>query len=134
MAEMISSPDILVVDAHRDIADMFVELFRFTDLRARAAYNVADALTVARDCQPDVVFIGMDMPGVNCCALANALREQSAVPPYLIALTTADDPVMATRASAAVFDRKLAKPSSTDAIMALLDDHTRAWLARRGRS
>lgn len=122
------SPRIFVVDDNRDSADILAEILRFKGFETHAAYDGAQALAMAAEVAPDVVFLDLGMPGMDGFAVARALRERHAPHACLVALTAWSDPGTLVKVSAAGFDLHLAKPSSVDAILGVIAANT---VARR---
>ena len=115
------SPLVLVVDDNRDSADMLVEILQFKGVQARAAYDGGQAVTLARSLAPAIVFLDLGMPVLDGYQAAALLRSESAIPPYLVALTAWNDAATKYRVAAAGFDRHVAKPSSVAEILAIIE-------------
>ena len=67
---------ILVVDDNVDAADTLALLLKMRGHLVATAYEGPAALEIAKEFQPDVVFLDIGMPGIDGYALARALREQ----------------------------------------------------------
>jgi CheY-like chemotaxis protein len=76
---MNQSPDdklrMLVVDDHADAADSLRLLMELAGHEARAAYDGVEALRVAREFRPRVIFTDIEMPGMHGVELARQLRQ-----------------------------------------------------------
>lgn len=114
-----SSPRVLVVDDHCDVADFLSEALAFHGMDARPAYGGAEALQLAREFRPDALLLDLGMMNIDGFDVAAAMRRSPDCP-YLVALSAWDDPATRARATAAGFDAHLRKPSGIDTIVATL--------------
>ena len=112
---------VLVVDDNRDACDSLALLLRLSGHSTHVAYSGAQALALAADCAPYLVFLDIGMPGMDGYAVAKALRgDPRTRHAVLVALTGwgADDDLARTRASG--FDHHLTKPADPRALNAVL--------------
>jgi CheY-like chemotaxis protein len=112
---------VLVVDDNHDAAESLGMLLELVGHAAHIAHDGRQALQLAREVRPDVVFLDIGLPDVSGYEVARQLR---ALPAFeqtmLVALTgwgTEDD---RNRTRAAGFDRHLTKPAEMSAVEELL--------------
>jgi CheY-like chemotaxis protein len=76
-----------------------------------------EAVAVARDFKPDVVFLDIGMPGMSGYEVARALRATADLPSMkLVALTGWGQPDDRRRSAEAGFDHHLVKPAELSEI------------------
>jgi len=83
---------VLVVDDDAKTVEL-VKLYLNRDgYKVITAYNGNDALTLAREAQPDLIVLDLMLPGMNGLDVCRILRKESDVPIIMLtALTTDDD-------------------------------------------
>ncbi len=102
--------DVLVADDNRDAADSLADLVRSLGYEATATYDGRAAVEEAKASRPRVVILDVEMPLLNGCEAAKAIRAQP-LPPRLIASMTCLDPSEEPLKSAGGhFDMRLDKP------------------------
>lgn len=113
---------ILVVDDEIDCADALVAFLRLTQYRAQAVYGGKEALALATEFQPDIVFLDITMPRMNGYATASELRKMfGSNPPLLIAFTALSQPAEISAMKDAGFDLHLGKPCEFDNLLQLME-------------
>ncbi len=55
----------LVIDDHRESANMICSMLSFLGVDARPAYGPREAMMVLKDQTPDIIFLDISMPGVD---------------------------------------------------------------------
>jgi two-component system, chemotaxis family, CheB/CheR fusion protein len=110
---------VLVADAHVDAAEALAELLAVAGHTVRVASNGKTAIETARDFQPEVICLEIDLPDMNGFELAERLRSE--IPGSLIVAVSSwhKENALANRASAAV-DRYFLKPVKIDEISAVI--------------
>jgi CheY-like chemotaxis protein len=111
---------IVVVDDNVDAAESLAMFLEMAGHRTRIAHSGPDAIALAAEFSPEVVFLDIGLPGMSGYDVARQLRRQLTVHPLLVAVTgwgTADDK---KRAASAGFDFHLTKPVDLQAIETLL--------------
>src|ERR1700733_12958324 len=78
---------VMCVDDNEDFALTTAWLLHEAGCEVRVCQDGSDALTEAKEFQPDVCLVDILMPGMNGCELAAQLRQQVEKPPRCIALT-----------------------------------------------
>ena len=86
----------------------------------RVAYDGASALAAFEAFRPEVAFVDIAMPGMDGYEVARRIRDLPGYTPFLVALTGYGQEDDRRRAFAAGFDRHLVKPTSIEALHALL--------------
>ena len=67
--------NILVVDDNHDAADSLAMLLTIWGYDVRVAYDGADALEATADFRSDCIFLDINMPIMDGCAVAQHLRR-----------------------------------------------------------
>jgi len=117
---------ILVVDDLRDSADSLALLFEALGHETMASYDGQQAVDAARDFEPDIVFLDINMPILDGYGAARSLRGGLAdAHPVLVALTAVVGPDARRRADAAGFDMYVAKPADFNVLITIVDDLSR---------
>jgi len=124
---MTSSPRILVVDDHRDTADMLIDIFNAKGCIARSAYDGPEAIAAAAILHPQIAFLDLGMPDMDGFIVAGALREQFGPGICIVALTARTDAGTMSRVAGAGFNLHVAKPASADALMAIVAECVPDW-------
>jgi len=112
----------LVVDDHMGIADGLSQLLGLFDIDARAAYSGHDAIDKFSSWKPDVIFMDIDMPGLDGYETTRTIRaspEGDAV--HIIALTARSSPEDRKRVVQSGFDAHLIKPAPIATILSIID-------------
>ncbi len=79
---------VLVVDDDRDAAESLALLFRLDGHHVSLAHSGTQALTVARAEAPEVVFLDVELPGMDGCEVARRLRQEPRFREVLLAAMT----------------------------------------------
>lgn len=103
----------LVVDDTADAADSMAALLQLMGQEVRVARDGESALQLARDFQPDVIFLDIGLPGMNGYEVARALREFPETHNCLIVAVSGYGQDADRRQSReAGFDKHLVKPAA----------------------
>lgn len=81
----------LVIDDNRDSADAVVSMLSLLDVEARAAYGPRAAMLVLKDATPDIVFLDINMPGLDGFEVLSYLRRFPRMHEVPIVFITSDD-------------------------------------------
>ena len=112
---------VLVVDDNIDAADSFATMLALAGHQVRAAYSGVEALAVADEFAPAVVFCDIGMPGMTGYDVARRLRADGKFArARLVAVTGWGSDEDRRRALEAGFDLHLAKPVDWPAVHAAL--------------
>ncbi|AEG93179.1 hybrid sensor histidine kinase/response regulator [Ramlibacter tataouinensis] len=117
------SLQVLVVDDNQDAAESLAMILEMSGHRARVAHDGDQALALAREFRPQVVFLDIGMPGKNGYEVAREMRQQARKlgrQPVLVALTGWGGQDDLARSRAAGFDHHLTKPADIAAVENLL--------------
>jgi len=112
---------VLIVDDHLDTLDMFSTLLELWGHEVRAIQQPALALATALELLPDVVFLDLEMPGIDGCEIARTMRgDQQLEGTFLVAVTGHGLEEDRARTHAAGFDGHLLKPVDTQQLKPFL--------------
>jgi CheY-like chemotaxis protein len=118
---------VLVVDDHPDAATSLAYLLQLLGCNTRAAFNGAKALTIGEEFRPSLVFLDLDMPGLDGIEVLRRAREQGEgfEQSLFVCLTGVADAAARRRCLTAGFDRFVNKPIDVVEIQALLTEAMR---------
>jgi CheY-like chemotaxis protein len=109
-----------VTDDNVDGAETLAIVLRGAGHEVRVAHSGAGALEIARDFQPQVVFLDVGMPGMDGNETARQLRDIAGLEDTLmVALTGYGQESDRRRANEAGFDEFLVKPAIPEVVVAL---------------
>jgi two-component system CheB/CheR fusion protein len=112
---------ILVVDDNEDSADSLAIWLGLMGHDARTAHDGPQALAVAQEYRPDLIFLDIGMPGMNGYEVARRLRQQPETRDVmLIAMTGWGQDEDRRQSREAGFDQHLVKPLEPKALEKLL--------------
>ena len=113
----------LVVDDNIDAAESLAMLLGLEGHETRMAHTGEDALTAAREFNPDTIFLDIGLPLMNGYEVARRLRADATLTPRprLIALTGWGTEEDRRQAHAAGFDNHLVKPVDPAVLGRMLD-------------
>lgn len=112
----------VVIDDNRQAADTLCEMLRFLDIEPLVAYGSRDGMTVLKDLSPDIVFLDINMPGVDGFEVMAYLRRFPKLEHTPVVFISSDDQpetVQKARKSGALLF--LTKPATIEAIEAVLN-------------
>jgi len=115
---------VLLVDDNVDAAESLAQLLSLSGHDARTAGDGSQALRLAQEFHPEVVFCDLGLPGMNGYEVAKELR----LLPFgreivLAALTGYGQPSDREKSAEAGFDAHLVKPVDPSVIESFLDDY-----------
>jgi PAS domain S-box-containing protein len=111
---------VLVVDDNRDSADTMVSLLELMGHEARAVYGALDAPGAARDFQPRVVLLDLNMPDGDGYSVLQRLRERTQAPMFVAAMTGYGQDMDRQRTRLAGFQAHLTKPVGIEELQRVL--------------
>ena len=112
---------ILVVDDNRDGADTMAYMLQLMGNEVRIAYRGEDALRLAEEFRPQLVFMDIGMPDIDGFEATRQIRQQAwGRDITIVALTGWGNENDRTRSRLAGCDRHLVKPVDVDVLEALL--------------
>ncbi len=106
-----AKPKILLVDDVNLMIELQKSFLRFSPVRVFTAHNGVEALQVARQERPDVIFMDINMPvmdGVTCCSAIKSDPELRDIP--VVMVTTMGKPEDEVRCREAGCDAFITKP------------------------
>lgn len=128
-----SNTRVLIVDDHRDAADLLSELLATQGYDTRAAYDGYMALDAAMAFEPQIVILDLGMPRFSGDEVAPMLRQVSKLKhAYIIALTSWGDAASRALTRRAGFNMHLAKPLRLPELLSALElgSQAQAYLSR----
>jgi two-component system CheB/CheR fusion protein len=81
----------LIIDDNRISADTVCEMLDLLGVSAKAAYGPRDAMLALKDYRPDIVFLDVNMPGVDGFEVMSYLRRQPGMEGVPVVFVTSDD-------------------------------------------
>jgi PAS domain S-box-containing protein len=112
---------LLIVDDNSDAAETLAALLEITGHTTQVASDGYEAIALATQFRPDVIFLDIGMPGMNGYDVAKALRNTPGLTDVsLVALTgwgAEKDRILSREAG---FDEHLTKPASIDSVNLVL--------------
>jgi PAS domain S-box-containing protein len=124
---------LLVVDDNVDAADSMASLLEMSGHTVRVANDGRQALEVAQELRPHVVFLDIGLPGMDGYEVARRLRDMPATARcVLVALTGWGAQEDRNRTRDAGFDHHLTKPADFAAVEQLLSDLVRSQAVTAG--
>lgn len=113
---------VLIVDDNADAAWLLSAFISAHGHETAVANSGADALAIAPEFYPEVVFLDLGMPEMSGYDVAQALREiPSLAHVYIAALTGWNDKATRERVATTGFNKHLTKPADVSIILQLLD-------------
>lgn len=114
-------PSALVIDDNRSMADGVCMMLNLLGVRAKAAYGPRAALMLLADGVPDIIFLDINMPGVDGFEVLAYLRREPRYASIPVVVVTSDDqPETANKARRTGALLTIVKPASIEAIERVL--------------
>jgi CheY-like chemotaxis protein len=111
----------LVIDDSREMADAVAQMLSLFDIEAEAVYGSRDAMLVMRDFTPDIVFLDINMPGVDGFEVMGYMRRFPHLEHIPVVYATSDDqPETLNKARKTGALLVIVKPVTVDSIEAVL--------------
>lgn len=114
---------VLIVDDNADIAALTALLLQESGHEVRTAGDGRSALAEAAAQHPDVVFLDINLPGMDGFELARRLRAQATGPLTLVALSGYVDASTREKARKAGIDAVMEKQGDVDELERQLLEH-----------
>ena len=112
---------VLIIEDNVDAADSLRDVLAFAEHEVEVAYNGPQGIAKAQEFRPDIVFCDIGLPIMDGYEVARAFRADDALKgTFLVALSGYTMPEDLERASAAGFERHLAKPPSLEKLEEIL--------------
>ncbi|HZZ91489.1 MAG TPA: response regulator [Usitatibacter sp.] len=113
---------VLIVDDNVDAAETLAMMLELLGQQTRQAHEGNNALTVAQEYQPDVIFMDIGLPGLSGHEVVTKMRnELGMTTPYIIALSGYGTEEDRRKSFKAGFDNHLVKPLDPSALPGLLE-------------
>ncbi len=114
--------DALIIDDNRALADMMVLMLEMLGFSGRAAYGSRSGLMALEEKVPDVVFLDINMPGVDGFEVLSYIRRTPGCGETPVFVLTSDDqPETASRALELGAVRLIVKPITVDILENVLE-------------
>ena len=112
---------VLVVDDNQAAADMLAMVIKIQGHEVHTAYDGEEAVRVAAEVQPQIVFMDIGMPNLNGYEAARKMRDEDwGKKIYLVALTGWGQDDDKRQSKEAGFDHHLVKPANPDEVERIL--------------
>jgi CheY-like chemotaxis protein/anti-sigma regulatory factor (Ser/Thr protein kinase) len=112
---------VLIVDDNVDAADSLAQLLQSMDRDVRVAYRGDEAVNAYAEFSPDVVFMDINMPGIDGLEAIAKIRETPGGAGTMICTLSGHGKTHAERAFEAGADGHLVKPVGRTELRAVLD-------------
>jgi CheY-like chemotaxis protein len=114
-------PSALIIDDNRQMADSLAQIVNLFGVTTRTAYGPRSGMMSLQEHIPDVIFLDINLPGVDgfeVLAYLRRLPETAQIP--IIIITSDDQPETAQKARESGVLSLIVKPASVDSIEAAL--------------
>jgi len=81
----------LVIDDNRQTAEALVQMLKLWDIPARMALNPSSAMLILGDVVPRIVFLDINMPGVDGFEVLGFLKREPRLLNVPVVVVTSDD-------------------------------------------
>ncbi|MGB8214584.1 MAG: response regulator [Anaerolineales bacterium] len=101
----------LVIDDNKQTTEALVQMLKIWDISARPAYGPSAAMKILGELTPKIVFLDINMPGVDGFEVLAYLRREPRLAGVPVIIVTSDDqPETAQRALAGGANAVILKP------------------------
>jgi CheY-like chemotaxis protein len=101
----------LVIDDNKQTTDALIQMLKIWDINARAALGPGAAMKILGEETPDIVFLDINMPGVDGFEVLSYLRREPRLTGVPVIVVTSDDqPETAQHATAGGANAVVLKP------------------------
>jgi signal transduction histidine kinase/FixJ family two-component response regulator len=113
---------VLIVDDNIDAAETLAMMLELLGQQTRQAHEGNNALTVAQEYQPEVIFMDIGLPGLSGHEVVTKMRQELGMTgPYIIALSGYGTEEDRRKSFNAGFDNHLVKPLDPSALPGILE-------------
>ncbi|MFM8320288.1 MAG: response regulator [Chloroflexota bacterium] len=107
----------LIIDDNQITADTLCQMLELLDVQARPAYGPRAAMLALKDFQPDIVFLDVNMPGINGFEVMSYIRRFPGMDSVPVVFVTSDDqPETAGKVRRTGALLMIIKPATIDAL------------------
>jgi CheY-like chemotaxis protein len=111
----------LVIDDNRQTADTLCRMLSLLEIEARAAYGPRDALLSLRENPVDIIFLDINMPGLDGFEVLAFLRREPDLREVPVVVVTSDDqPETARRVRETGALKMMLKPATVEGLEKVL--------------
>jgi CheY-like chemotaxis protein len=101
----------LVIDDNKQTTEALVQMLKIWDITARPAYGPSAAMKILGETTPKIVFLDINMPGVDGFEVLSYLRREPRLAGVPVIIVTSDDqPETTQRALAGGANAVVLKP------------------------
>ena len=101
----------LVIDDNKQTTEALVQMLKIWDISARSAYGPTAAMKILGEATPNIVFLDINMPGVDGFEVLAYLRREPRLAGVPVIIVTSDDqPETSQRALAEGANAVVLKP------------------------
>jgi CheY-like chemotaxis protein len=105
----------LVIDDNKQTTDALLQMLKIWDIPARSALNPSSAMTLLKADTPGVVFLDINMPGVDGFEVLGYLKREPRLAKIPVIIVTSDDqPLTYKRAKEGGAEAVIIKPVMVD--------------------
>ncbi|HTX92415.1 MAG TPA: response regulator [Anaerolineales bacterium] len=105
----------LVIDDNKQTTEALIQMLKIWDITARPALGPSAAMAILRELTPNVVFLDINMPGVDGFEVLAYLRREPRLMNIPVIIVTSDDqPETTKRAMAGGANAVVLKPIMVD--------------------
>jgi len=119
-SQRVGRKSVLIADDDADARDSLGELLELAGHSVYVCGDGTDAIRLARELHPDVVFLDIEMPGLNGYAVCHQLRADGFEQTRVYALSGLSGPAHERRCQQEGFTGQLAKPLDISALDRLM--------------
>jgi CheY-like chemotaxis protein len=119
-SQRVGRKSVLIADDDADARDSLGELLELAGHCVHVCGDGTDALRMAREFRPDVVFLDIEMPGLNGYAVCHQLRADGFEKTRVYALSGLSGPAHERRCRQEGFNGQLLKPLDISALDRLM--------------
>lgn len=81
----------LVIDDNKQTTQALVQMLKIWDISARPAYGPSAAMKILKEATPNIVFLDINMPGVDGFEVLTYLRREPRLADVPVIIVTSDD-------------------------------------------
>lgn len=115
-----SKPRVLIADDNKDFAVTLASLLDLAGYDAVTEFNGPAALSTARELEPNACVLDINMPGLDGCEVAKAIRSELDESVRLVAITGMSRGDYEEKCRDAGFDVMFTKPADVGQVLASL--------------
>ncbi len=116
-------PSAVVIDDNRQMANSICQMLTLLGVDAKPAYGPRAAMLMFNEEAPDIIFLDINMPGVDGFEVMAYLRRQPGLGDLPVVVVTSDDqPETIDRAHQMGVLQVIVKPATLEAMESVLEE------------